>query len=282
MVKVGTPMVLGGISWKVVEASDRGQMLPATSDAEIVRTQGHFVQVHFLLVNKGSSETTLTAPDLVDYDSDTGKSSLHFRPHADGWEHLPPGAENLDRSKIPPNVPKDFWTIYDVAAGATALHVWFAGAAPQIDLGPLAAMPAIVATMPADAGTGDAGSTPLCPDLDSWLRPLMDDAKSLGTVLPTLGAKTKGDSSFGALKVVYKARCSSRPLRRMPSTFRAQLAALQSHGSTSSESSILSDLASTYDLTAMGFEKYSEAFRMGRISEALTAQKALLDYAATC
>ena len=144
LVKVGTPMVLGGISWEVVEASDRGQVLPATSDAEVLRTQGHFVQVHFLLVNKGSSETTLTAPDLVNYDSDTGKSSLHFRPHADGWEHLPPDAENLDRSKAPPNVPKDYWTIYDVAAGVTQLHVWFAGAAPQIDLGALKREPAAV------------------------------------------------------------------------------------------------------------------------------------------
>jgi hypothetical protein len=132
-VALGQAVMIRRVSWTAVEVTDRGQVLPANPRTpSTLKTQGRFVMVHYRLLNNGDRETeTLDAPDLID------TRQRHFRPHEDDYDYLALGAHTFRSQKAPPGVPFDCWSIYDVAADAEGLQVFFAGPFPRIDLGVL-------------------------------------------------------------------------------------------------------------------------------------------------
>jgi hypothetical protein len=254
---VGAPVNAWGLSWTVVDATDRGQLLAATKEAEAVKTAGRFVMVHYRVLNNGSTETSLTTPDLID------AKARRFKFHPDQGDHLPAGVETMTLQKAAPGVPREYWTIYDVAADAEKLQVFFAGGAPRIDLGTLTAPEVTAPAVSASAAPAQS----LCADLDALTDYLTAADAELEQVQPRFKQANLAARGAGALEGLRVFERFNRETAAKGKDVRDRETAVKAHVMATGEAPIVKDLLKGYDFTATAFESYAEA--LGKFTKGL-------------
>jgi len=116
--KLGTPVSFADSEWIVIEARDAGKELKSNSEfnEETKITTGRFIQVHYKVTNKGSKEEMLLdRPKVVD-----GKGR-QFGPVDMETFYVPKKAKSIGLDTLQPSIPKEYWTVIEVAADARDL-----------------------------------------------------------------------------------------------------------------------------------------------------------------
>lgn len=143
--QVGEAVQLGDLTWTVVTATDRGQVL-----ADTKKTSGRFVMLQLRVMNVGSKAATVRAPRLVDWEHDDRLNPLY-----DGAGWVPDRTAYLSEYELAAGKQKDFWVIYDVQATGKVLQLQLAGAGTisYVDIHAQPGTVAPVASVPAKADT---------------------------------------------------------------------------------------------------------------------------------
>jgi len=120
--RIGDAVKFDDSEWVVLDVNDAGKVLESTSaiNHETRKTEGRFVIVHYKVTNSTKDEQMLiTPPKIVDK-------------KGDGVEHiamesffLPPSEKTVALDTLEPNQPREYWTVFDVPAGATGLQCEF-------------------------------------------------------------------------------------------------------------------------------------------------------------
>jgi hypothetical protein len=256
-VAVGVPVQAWGMSWTVMDATDRGQLLPATNLGGAIKTSGRFVMVHFRVLNNGTTESSLSVPDLID------EKARRFKPHFDESDHVPPGAQTMYRQTLPPGIPREYWTIYDAAADAENLRVYFAGGVPRMDLGTLKAPEVAAAAASATAPTPAPAAQSLCADLDASTDYLVAAAIDIEHTMPAYREKNSAASGAGAMELFRISGQLERETATKGKDARDRADIMKAHVKAPGEDPILKDLLKGFGVTATAYERFSEAFHKG-------------------
>jgi hypothetical protein len=135
-VHVGEPLKLDDSTWTVIEAKDLGKSIRAnTNVADPKDTSGHFVLVRYKIMNRHKSpESVLDPPKVLD---DQSRESERMSMEA---LYVPTSAQTLGMEPLPPNVEKEFASIFELPADAKGLKLQIRGlgllgAKRSVDLG---------------------------------------------------------------------------------------------------------------------------------------------------
>jgi len=117
--KIGETVKFDDSEWVVVEAKDAGKVLEGTNPTnhEEKKTEGRFIEVHYKVTNKGKNEEMLiNPPRLVDAKKDDIE---HIQNES---FFLPPNAKTVALDTLVPGTTREFWTVFEVPAGATGIE----------------------------------------------------------------------------------------------------------------------------------------------------------------
>jgi hypothetical protein len=117
-VRVDKTVAFDDVQWVVIEARDAGQSVKSNSELndEEKRTTGRFVMIHYKLTNLGKKEEMLL--DRPKVQDDRGRE---FGPIDMESFYVPVHAKTVGLDTIQPSLPKEYWTVVEVAPDATHL-----------------------------------------------------------------------------------------------------------------------------------------------------------------
>ncbi len=137
--KIGEEVTFNDDSkWIVVSAENKGKTLAPNNQFEKeATTTGSFVLVHFKVTNlRKKEERIFITPKLIDSEGNEFKQMDMQR------SYIPKGEKPMTGEAIPPNLPRGFWAVYEIAEGAKGIKFQardlgsaFAPATKSIDLG---------------------------------------------------------------------------------------------------------------------------------------------------
>jgi len=115
---IGDIVTFDDSEWVVLEAVNLGQRLRSNNQfQEDARTTGAFVRVHFRVTNRTNEEQRIfDAPKLVD---DQGREfeGLDFQSF-----YIPEDGETIGFTALPADIPREFYSIFEVPADAAGLQ----------------------------------------------------------------------------------------------------------------------------------------------------------------
>ena len=116
--KLGERVSFADCDWVVMEARDAGRELKSNSEfnEETKETSGRFIQVHYKLTNTSSKEEMLLdRPKIID------AKGREFGPVDMESFFVPRKAKTVGLDTLQPSLPKEYWTVIEVAADARDL-----------------------------------------------------------------------------------------------------------------------------------------------------------------
>jgi hypothetical protein len=116
--KIGETIVFDDSDWVVQGAKDEGKTLRSMSKLHADKTTaGRFVEVHYEVTNKGKTDAMLINPPRI---VDAKKDSIeHIQTES---FYLPPSHKSFALDTLAPHTKREFWTIFEVPAGATGIQ----------------------------------------------------------------------------------------------------------------------------------------------------------------
>ncbi len=120
------------VTWTVSDARDRGETLVGSESrwplvTQSRTTQGRFVEVTVTAENSKDKTVTVQAPRIID---DENREYQHRSFELRAW--LPRDEALFNLEQLPPDVPKDFVLIYEVAPDAENLKLKVGTLRPQL------------------------------------------------------------------------------------------------------------------------------------------------------
>jgi len=117
--KLGDTVTLSDSKWIVLKAEKLGSTVKSNNQfqPDLKSEGGFFVRVVFKITNLGKTEERLLSrPKLKD------SQGREFNEVDNLAFFIPEGKKALMMEAIPPSLPKEFWSVYEVPADATGLR----------------------------------------------------------------------------------------------------------------------------------------------------------------
>jgi hypothetical protein len=156
---IGDTVTFDDSTWVVLSAKNLGQRIKPEFGGE-KKTDGQFITVQYKVTNtQPKDDSVLESCKLVD------AKSREFGPMPDEALYVGNGKKTMLLEQLPPSMPKEFWTIFEVPADATGLKFQARSLGPfpdkkVVDLGQLPAPAAPVASAAAASTMTQTATTP--------------------------------------------------------------------------------------------------------------------------